>query len=403
MFRFWLREIWGPPWDRERRALLLNHYWSYLRSSPVPARHLPPPDPVAIAAQRAFSDRYRQRIDMVQGHATTTRRVRLSFRPIGKNLRLVATAVRHHVDQGWATEIAPDGPPTEVAALAAKGRDWNPWLWSRPGPSDAAAGRSNAADGWRTYFSRPSRHGRAGSPVMVPAPRWTGAGSGAFTAALLERALELAAATRYVFTPSGDLDALLAESRRASGWPAAGVPVLGLHVRRGDAASTEPDATRLSNRLSFPMVEYLEAADTLCATYGIRHIFLATESRVEVERAAALRPQYTFLTINHDRTLFPDIAVNGQYIEELALEHPERARALALSAIVDLHRFTECQAFVGAFNSEFSVLAWLLAVGGQGHLVPHISLSEPAAGIRWHPFDALLNLHNNCPLELYHW
>jgi hypothetical protein len=369
----------------------------------VPAEHAPSPDPAAIAGQRQFSDHYRRRVESVQHGAASARPVRLTYRPIGKNIRLVGTAIRHHVDLGCATEIMSDGPPTEVAALASEGRTWSPWLWSRTGNPTDAARCASAADGWREFFAQPSRTAADGWSPMAPPPRWRGPGCGAFTPARLERTLKLAVATRYAFTPTADLEAQLVEWKRAAGWPAAGVPVLGMHVRRSDAASTEPDAPLRSNRRSFGMSQYLDAADTLCTAYGIRHIFLATESSVEVARAAALRPQYTFLTVAHDRALFPDITVNGQYIEERALARPEIARPLALSAIRDLQLFADCQAFVGAFNSEFSLLAWLLAVGGQGHLVPHISLSRPAAGIHLHPHDALLNLNNNCPLELYHW
>jgi hypothetical protein len=76
------------------------------------------------------------------------------------------------------------------------------------------------------------------------------------------------------------------------------------------------------------------------------------------------------------RSIFPDIRTSNQFIEDLALDHPERANALAVTAILDLYFFCECHAFVGAFDSEFSVLAWLLTIGARGHLVPYVSLSK---------------------------
>jgi len=45
----------------------------------------------------------------------------------------------------------------------------------------------------------------------------------------------------------------------------------------------------------------------------------------------------------------------------------------------------------------------LLTIGARGHLVPYVSLSVPLGGWQLHPYDALLNRRNNCPLELYHW
>jgi hypothetical protein len=208
-----------------------------------------------------------------------------------------------------------------------------------------------------------------------------------------------------VFSPSDPVLARIRELKEAVDWPPPNRPVLGIHIRRGDAASAEAaaDAPEKSTRKSFPLVKYLEAADKICERYGIRDIFLATESREEIARAAHLRPQYRFLWLDYDRSIFPDIRTSSQFIEDLALDHPDRAKALAATAILDLYFFCECHAFVGAFNSEFSVLGWLLTTGARGHLVPHVSLSRAAAGWSLNPFAALLNLKNNCPMELYHW
>jgi hypothetical protein len=188
------------------------------------------------------------------------------------------------------------------------------------------------------------------------------------------------------------------------GWPE-NEPVLGMHVRRGDAASSDKgtNVVATSTRRSFPLAAYLDAADLLCSRYGITHVYLSTESEDDVARAQAQRPQYRFLFVDHDRSMFPDITVSTRFIEYLALDEPRCARALAMSAIIDLFFFRQCHAFVGAFNSEFSVLAWLLTIGGRGSLVPYVSLSEPAAHKSLNPFTALLNIKNNCPLDLYHW
>jgi hypothetical protein len=230
------------------------------------------------------------------------------------------------------------------------------------------------------------------------------AGDGAYSRKHLELALKVAAATRYVFSPNTEVMDRIAELKRAAGWPTNGEPVLGIHVRRGDAAaaaaSTDPAK---ATRKSFALATYLEAADRIGKRYGITHIFLATESREEIERASSLLPGYTFLWLDYDRTLFPDIRTSNQFIEDMSLDHPERARPLAVTGILDLYCFCECSAFVGAFNSEFSVLGWLLAVGSRGHLIPYVSLSQPSPQRHLHPYDALLNLRNNCPLELYHW
>jgi hypothetical protein len=399
--RFWLREIWGPQWDGERRALLMRHFWSYARHPAMPPRHLPGAEDEASFDQAAFCAQYWQRIDGVQHHAARAQQVRLTYRPIGKNLRLVGTAIRRNADRGVATTIDAAAPGAEMRALAARGHAWHPWLWSRSSSAEAT-GSADAA--WAVFFERPAwREPIAGETLVPPAPpAGPPHGHGALSASQLHRVLKLAVATDYAFSPRQELVDEAARLRRAMAWPE-GAPVLGLHIRRSDAASSEPEGPRRSNRASFAIARYLDEVDALCDTYGIRHVFLATESEQEIRAAAALRPRLTFLTIDHDRSLFPSIEQSPQFIEEMTLRDPARAHALARTAILDLLMFRECGAFVGAFNSEFSVLAWLLCIAGQRRAIPYVSLSAPQQRWRFHPYDALLNTRNNCPLELYHW
>jgi hypothetical protein len=397
--RFWTREIWGPRWSAERRHLLLKHYWSYVRRPAIPPVHVARLRADLIARQQEFCSLYSGRIAAVQHRSQRRRGVRLTYRPLGKNVRLLGTAVRRNVDAGEATVIEPDGPPDEIRALAASGRSWHPWLWSRTGTDDADANIGDAAAAWTTLFKPLNSH-RA-NPLDQQLPLLAGAGP--YDASQLTLVLKIAVATRAVFQPIDQIEVDVASCKAAMGWPPPHVPVLGLHVRRSDAASAEADGPANANRRSFALSEYLDAVDRLCDAGNIRHVFLATESAVEIERAKELRPQYTFLIAPHDRSLFPDISVSKQFIEHLVMARPDRARALAVSAVVDLRLLCECRAFVGAFNSEFSVLAWLLAIGSQGHLIPYQSLSHPAARLSLHPQQALLTAGNNCPLELYHW
>jgi hypothetical protein len=122
--KFWLYEFWGPKWDWHRRSLLLRAYGSYVRHPAVPAEHLPAPSTHEPAdAQRAFSTAYGARIEAVQTGAPRTTGTHLTYRPIGKNLRLLGTAVRAGVDRGQRVVIEPDGPPDEVRMLGC---------WSTP-------------------------------------------------------------------------------------------------------------------------------------------------------------------------------------------------------------------------------------------------------------------------------
>jgi len=401
--RFWLLDFWGPDWDWPRRRLLFKHYLAYFRNPDIPPEYLPEPGYAAAAAEQlAFTDAFRRKIEAVQRSTAKRQGVHLTYRPLGKNLRLLGTAIREGTDRGRRVFIEPDGPPTERRALERRGHNWSPWLWVRTGPGEPSR---DAAHAWNELFHNPPATPEATGPVdPVQVPRLS-AGAGPFSPSYLELVLKLAVATRYVFSPVEPLMARIERLKQEAGWPA-DRPVLGIHVRRGDAASAteeEDEAPVLSTRKSFPLGTYMKAADQICERYGVRDIFLATESRTEIERATKLRPQYRFLWIDYDRSIFPDITKSSQFIEDLALENPDRARSLAETAILDLYFFCECDAFIGAFNSEFSVLAWLLAMGSRGHAIPYISLSRAAGRRSLNPFNALLNLRNNCPLELYHW
>lgn len=410
ILRFWMKELWGPDWDWERRRLLVKHYWASFRNGSIPTTYLPEPataeprGPIAVAQQR-FSAEYRRRIEIVQDRPPWRRGVHLTYRPLGKNLRLLATALREHVDRNRRLHIETEGPATEQKALASRGFQWSPWLWIRS-RQDSAPGLRDAARAWNELFRHPPPREKMSEPPPrvggLPHPRLKHPEVGAsWNQRRLERLLALAAATRYVFTPVVPIMERLQALRIEMGWPEHR-PVLGIHVRRGDAASTE-DSPERSTRRSFGLESYLETADRLCSRYGIRDIFLATESGEEIERAVRLRPDYRFLWLNYDRSIYPAIGTSAQFIEDYALAHPELARDLATGAILDLYFFCECNAFVGAFNSEFSVLAWLLVIGSRGCLVPYVSLSQPGTKLSLHPFAALLNLKTNCPLELYHW
>lgn len=396
--------IFGPAWDGARRRLLFRHYWSYLTHPPTPASVTARECGGAAdhEAQRRYVSAFLARLDELQGGAKRSREVSLTFRPIGKNLRLLGTALRANARRGCGTTIQPDGPLMERQMLKSRGQAWSPWLWAR-GSFAAGQPADDCAVAWSRLFRWPvatvASGGRWPEPPPLPARL------GPYSRRELARLLEVAAATRYACTPVPSLARELDAACDAIGWPAAPTRVLGVHLRRGDAAAASADGAvpAAATRRSFSLDDYLAEVDAICLATGITHVFMATESDDELALARRRRPQYRVLAHRHDRSVFPDLRVSKQFIEDLALDRPDLVPHLVRSALADLRAFGRCHAFVGAFNSEFSMLSWLLAIGTRGHLVPYVSLSEPA---RWPQPDfqnALLNVRNNCPLELYHW
>jgi len=403
---FWLVRLWGPGWDGRRRQLFL-HYCAYFRNPQIPAEYLPDScRPDACDRQIEFSSAFMKKIRIALGSAVKQDGVFLTYLPLAKNLRLLGTAVCRSVDRKRGLFIEPEGTPHERRRLQRRGYEWSPWLWARS-ETGTSEKLGNAALAWNEFFENPPANRPHGQPETEERLPVLGLGEGPFSARYLKRVLKVAVATRYVFAPAPSITAEVGRWKDVIGWPAFPRRVLGMHVRRGDAASVEADGAhpRQSNRRSMALFSYLEVADRMCEKYGIRDIFLATESSEEIETAVRARPQYRFLWLEYDRSLFLKIGASRHLknIEDLVLAHPERARPLALSAILDLCLFCECDAFVGTLNSEFSVLAWLLMIGSRGHLVPYVSLSKAETRRGLDHLNPGRTRTENCPLELYRW
>ncbi len=407
--KFWFHDIWFDKlWDRQRRKLLFKQSWSYIRFPSIPTEHFPDPCNLKTAEEEqiSFSTTFKKKIDFIQTHALVRQGVYLSFRPIGKNLRLLGTSVRENVIRNRKTYILEGGPPTEELMVSQKGYSWNPWLWGRRSDyKEKEDDDRNTTRGWNTYFKQPSTSPIIDDLSVEPKLKKPRLSDGPFNRSYLQRVLEIAAATSYVFSPIDSIIDQASFFRQKLHWPGESEQILGIHIRRGDAASCGTDNGRppKATRISFPISSYLAAADIICAKYNIHYIYIATESEEEIERAIRLRPQYKILFLEHDRSIFPNLGLSDQFIEHIAFEQPDRIYDIMISAILDLYFLQDCHAFIGTFNSEFSILGWLLIIGNRRHLVPYISLSKPRKQRSLNPLQAMLNVYNNCPLDLYHW
>jgi hypothetical protein len=181
----------------------------------------------------------------------------------------------------------------------------------------------------------------------------------------------MAVCTAYAFRLNDQMNAVMEEFKLRSGWDDT-EPKIGIHLRRGDAATGDLEK---QNRSSYSLEAYLAHADEISERYGITTIYLSTESEAEIRRAKELRPQYRVLSLDHDRNFFPNIADSTLFIEDLAWEDHSVIEPIVNSAIADLWFLQHCSAFIGTFNSEFSVLAWLLCIGHHGSLVPYVNMS----------------------------
>jgi hypothetical protein len=293
--------------------------------------------------------------------------VHLTYFPIAKNMRLVGTALFRALNTGKRIALTSGNPQEEELLLKWLKTEWKPWLWSRIPRGQLSAMETHEDDvhsGWSTYFTRVC--GEAPATISSPSttPRLPGKSR-------KNAILQMACCTSFACTLNQDVLQTIKPWEDSIDWPE-NEEVLGIHIRRGDAASEDlTKSTRTSNILE----EYLSNADELCQKYNIKTLYLSTESELEVQRAQKLRPQYRILSLPHDRNIFPQIADSNEFIERRSLRDPSCIEALVTSALADLHFLARCSGFIGTFNSEFSVLAWLLCIAENKHLVPYINMT----------------------------
>jgi len=356
---------------RARLLIRTNAAWrrvSRILFPSIPDRFEPRSFPSAATRREAYHlSRYAQYLEALQASETDSAgTVQLSYSPIAKNIRRVGTALYENARRGRKTVIVA-GNKKERERLMREGRgDWEPWLWSRIPRGqlhNVGTGTDDTALGWPCYFF-PLIPELDGPPPAVQAPVWRGR-------IRTGRILEVAACTRYAFRLNQRMQDMVESHADKLGWPV-DERVLGVHIRRGDASSED---LRKQNRPSFSLEAYLACADRLCTAHGIRTLYLSTESELELQRAKELRPRYRILHLEHDREIFPKISETPMFIEHLALQDPSVIEPIINSAVADLYFMMKSWAFVGTFNSEFSVCAWLLSTGDHGHMIPYVNLA----------------------------
>ena len=245
----------------------------------VSDQSLPSPEGLAAesAAQRAYSGRFRSHLEWLQCAADVeTAPTPLSYFPIGKNIRWIGTALYRNVKRNKRTVITAGNPREEERRRYQGCPAWRPWLWSRIPRAqlhDVDREVDDPGLSWPTYFQDLTHSTNGCRPIQSSRPT-RGRGT-------KERVLRMAACTDYAFRLNEHMAGMLDDWKDRSAWDD-NEPKIGIHLRRGDAASED---LAKQNRPFYPLEQYLQDADTRCERYGIRTIYLSTESEAEIERA----------------------------------------------------------------------------------------------------------------------
>jgi hypothetical protein len=148
-------------------------------------------------------------------------------------------------------------------------------------------------------------------------------------------------------------------------------PIIGVHVRRGDACHT----TGRKNRCRSFENTYLPHIRTLSEKYGVNRVFLATDDD-ELLRKVKNSPaanEFEFVNVDMDRSIYKA----SRLIErrtELYTEKSNVAHEMTLQALTDIFLLAEADAFIGHFLSNLSRLAIELSAAEKGFVPPFISV-----------------------------
>ena len=148
-------------------------------------------------------------------------------------------------------------------------------------------------------------------------------------------------------------------------------PIIGVHVRRGDACHT----TGRKNRCRSFEEMYLPHIRTLSEKYGVNRVFLATDDDVFLRnvRSSPAANEFEFVNVNMDRSVY----AASRLIErrtELYTEKSNVAHEMTLQALTDIFLLAEADAFIGHFLSNLSRLAIELSAVEKGFVPPFVSV-----------------------------
>ena len=280
------------------------------------------------------------------------RKGRLSFYPISKNLRMLATSYSKSIADGTSFGIShrPRRGEINFVKSVLGWSSWYPWIWVRHLQQDAMP----LSKAWQTYFesnfsvrefrAKKFRVRKYLEPLDALSTRFV------LYCEALSRLFILSNYSKvYV---SSNLNLELLES-----------PFIALHIRRGENVSK--DGSWIRPGFTFvELEEYLHAVNILAKNLEINRIYLACDSVTDMDEVKLrLENQYEVFSLNLDRSRFVrHVQGHIEDVETWCQKNTNDIPFYALSGIAELFAMSNCSGIVGSIgSSEFAKTGWLLA------------------------------------------
>ena len=160
-------------------------------------------------------------------------------------------------------------------------------------------------------------------------------------------------------------------------------PIIGMQVRHGDTCRVR--------EVCWPLADFIAKARVMKEKYGVRNIFLATDSEAVVEEATAkYGKEFHFIHQQMDRSKF-DLDTRSEELKHL---HPgwntgpgnlDTLHAAGLlnsnkdveTILLDVELLAQADYLISAFSTNVARLAYELMVARRGCLPPFVSLDIP--------------------------
>jgi len=147
-------------------------------------------------------------------------------------------------------------------------------------------------------------------------------------------------------------------------------PIIGVHVRHGDACHTTLRKGRCTE-----LDAYLPEIRTMAARYNTTRVFLATDD-ASVVAAAAEATEFHFVHIDFDRKAL-DSKDQIEYRKSLWDGSNDAGHDIMLASLLDLLLLAECDILITHFLSNMSRLALELAAARHQRVPPFSSMDGP--------------------------
>ena len=296
-----------------------------------------------------------------------SRKGRLSFYPLSKNLRMLATSYSKSLGEGTSFRISnrPRRGEEKFVRSALGWESWFPWVWVRHLQEDPR----HLSGAWLTYFDSTlsgadtstgrKRVLRNLKPIELVASKFV------LYCEALSRLFKLSQYSKAYVSSNLDIELLR-------------TPFLALHIRRGENVSI--DNTWIRPGFTFVSIEeYLDSVDILAAKLQLNRIYLACDSALDMnEVKQRLQGRYEIFYLDLDRSRF--VRHTQGHIEDVETwcqKNHSDIPFYTLSGIAELYAFSNCSGFVGSIgSSEFAKTGWLLACSKSRKVVPYISLGS---------------------------